>query len=262
MLVVRKMSRVRNAEGLLEDFMTTVSVPAYHYALVKGYLLAQNPPSDVLASLEALHMAAVQGPLREDALEAIRLVSEAAEKLAARIETVPQPAPKARPEAVSSAEPGLTTRSLEKIDLPPITQMAIERASKREDQPTPPATNESDAEKIASFLRDKGATPCPPANASGGGRETVVAEPKKRKGWSPEAREAAAERMRNRQAAKNEARGGHDSKDSAIGEKKFWTAEADAGNGDAPEKSGADGFIFDPVTGYETNPKTGAIKLF
>ena len=34
------------------------------------------------------------------------------------------------------------------------------------------------------------------------------------------------------------------------------------GNGVAPEESGASGTIFDPKTGYEIDPKTGAIKIF
>ncbi|MFO0949542.1 MAG: hypothetical protein U0835_00020 [Isosphaeraceae bacterium] len=188
--------------------MTAVAVPAYHYALVKGYLLGQAAPADVLVALEALHMAAVQGPLRDDALEAIQRVSEAAERLAARIEVVPTPAV-ARPAApVPTVEPVVISGPTE-IELPPLTKMALERAKEREDAATPPAADDSDESKIAAFLRDKGATECPPTHASGGGCEMVVQEPKNRKGWTPEKRAAASERMRAWQASRKEKSAGN-----------------------------------------------------
>ena len=61
--------------------MSSVAIPLYHYALLKGYLAGQNPPSEVIVAVEALYIAAVQGPLRSDALEAIQAVKETAEGL-------------------------------------------------------------------------------------------------------------------------------------------------------------------------------------
>ncbi len=54
-----------------------MTIPLYHYALLKGHLLGQNAPAEILTAVEALYMAAVQRPLASDAKEAIqRIIDE------------------------------------------------------------------------------------------------------------------------------------------------------------------------------------------
>lgn len=177
--------------------MSSVTLPLYHYALLKGYLVGHNPPSEVMAALEALHMAAVQGPLRADALDAIQAVREAADRLTGIAVT-------AQPVKVSGPEPEIRLHDLPESaepELPPLTMRALEKAAERIAQPEEPQTDEA---KVASFLEAKQAEQCPPAHAAGEDHEVVVgpSEPKKRREWSPEARAAAAERMRATQARK------------------------------------------------------------
>lgn len=179
--------------------MSLVAVPLYHYALLKGFLAGQNPPSEVLAAVEALYMAAVQGPLRADALEAIQAVKEAAERLAGLATASPAV-------EISIAKPELRIDQPAKTvetELPPLTRMALEMAAGRADTSEAATQPQTDEEKISAFLDARVVENCPPAHASGTDQEMVVGvvEPKKRKEWSPEAREAAAERMRARQAA-------------------------------------------------------------
>ena len=178
--------------------MSSVTVPLYHYALLKGFLAGQNPPSEVMAAVEALYMAAVQGPLSTDALEAIQAVKEAAERLAGMAIASPSvEISRAKPEAA------VVISSSEEIVLPPLTKRALEMAAERDAAPESSGQPQTDEAKITAFLEAKAVEHCPPAHANGDGHEVVVglAEPKKRKEWSPEARAAAAERMRARQAA-------------------------------------------------------------
>ncbi|WP_435007968.1 hypothetical protein P12x_005234 [Tundrisphaera lichenicola] len=179
--------------------MSSVTVPLYHYALLKGYLAGQNAPSEALAAVEALYMAAIQGPLRADALDAIQAVKEAAERLAGMAATPPTV-------QISQAKTELRIddqlQSAE-FHLPPLTRRALEKAAERVTAPAASGQPQTDDDKITAFLEAKAVEQCPPAHANGDGHEVVVglAEPKKRKEWSPEARAAAAERMRARQAA-------------------------------------------------------------
>ena len=111
---------------------------ACHYAFIRGYLLGRDAPSDVLASLDALHLGAVQKPVQDDALEVIRRVGEAAEKLMIRIDSLPEAA---RPvERVIISGPA-------ENEPPPISERAMEAAEVKPEQ-----EDESDESKIAAFL--------------------------------------------------------------------------------------------------------------
>jgi len=180
--------------------MSSVTVPLYHYALLKGYLAGQNAPNEALAAVEALYMAAVQGPLRADALDAIQAVKEAAERLVGMATVSP-------PVEVSVAKPELHIVDLPQsaeFDLPPLTRRALEKVAEPVATPEAPGEPQTDEAKIAAFIAVKTFERCPPAHAAGDDTEVVVgpSEPKKRREWSPEARAAAADRMRSRQAEK------------------------------------------------------------
>lgn len=178
--------------------MSSVTVPLYHYGILKGYLYGQNPPSEVLTAVEALYMAAIQGPLREDALEAIQAVREAAEKLTGMAVA---PARLERP--VTKPELPMNLPDTDEPELPPLTKRALEIASKHSNPPESASKPQTDESKIAAFLNERSAEQCPSGHALADKNGVVVgsSEPKKRKEWSPEARAAAGERMRARQAA-------------------------------------------------------------
>lgn len=186
-----------------------MNVPAYHIGVLKGYLSGQNAPAEIFVAAEALYMAAIQGPLRADALEAINLVAQAAEKLIASVAqeadvsgTVIAPIVP----SISMSTAGIHEQN--HVVLPEITRRALEMASNRGDEADSP-TMDDDATKIEEFLKTKGATRCPSLGAVGSDREVIAGleQPKKRKEWSPEARAAAGERMRIRQASKRSPNG-------------------------------------------------------
>ncbi|WP_435018521.1 hypothetical protein TA3x_000495 [Tundrisphaera sp. TA3] len=169
------------ARVCLRGIMNAVAVPVFHYGILKGYLAGQNAPSEIIVAADALYAAATQSTLASDALEAVRLVTEAAEKLMARVESLPAPA-----EQVVSIEPSREIVYPEIVPSP-----AIELAPEPEPAEEPLAAREelSDQAKIDAFLEARANLPADKSTK------------KKRQEWSQAARAAAAERMRARQAA-------------------------------------------------------------
>lgn len=187
-----------------------MNVPAYHIGVLKGYLSGQDAPTEVFVAAEALYMAAIQGPLRVDAIEAINLVAQAAERLAANVKHEPT-TPVVVAASVEPPTKKVSAKDAEQseIVLPVLTRRALEMASKKDGEAVAQAAVEDDFVKVEKFIKTKGITRCPPLGAAGSGNEAIAGteQPKKRKEWSPEAREAAAERMRVRQAAKRSLNG-------------------------------------------------------
>ena len=142
-------------------------LPIYHLGILRGYLSGQNAPTQVLLAAETLYLAAVQGPLRTDALEAIRLISDAAEKLTAQCN---------RPVVVGP----------DKIDLPAIPEPEVPGGP----IPVQPAAEEPPPTPSTSEILVQIETSLPQAQS----KETTT-DPR---GWTPERRAAQAERAKDR----------------------------------------------------------------
>jgi hypothetical protein len=172
------MISVRCAEGLEGKTHVTVTVPVYHYGVLKGYLAAQNAPTEILAALEALYAVSAHPPLAADLHDTLQKIMEAADRLPVSPSVQPQTEPTEPPE----------------VELPLLTRKMLEKAQERKETPPPaPAPKWEDPGEVemAPFepnpsLRDDPAEPLP--------------KPRKKHEWSPEQRAAAAERMRRTQA--------------------------------------------------------------
>ena len=172
------------ARVCLRGNMNVVPGLEYHYGLLKGYLAGQDAPADILVATEALYVAASHAPLAAEALEAIRLVTEAAEKLIKRVDSLPVPA-----EQVVSISSTIQSEPI-RADVCPKVVPVVETKTDPEEEPTAARAEPSDRAKIDAFLETRANQPADKSTKQ-----------KKRQEWSPEARAAAAERLRARQAA-------------------------------------------------------------
>lgn len=154
----------------------SVSVPVYHYGILKGYLLAHGATGEHFAALEALYAAAISPPLATDLRDTLDKIMDAAGRVAAH--------------AVPPPSPPIEIHGSPDVELPPLTRKALERVT----GPAVRGVSESYAER-----EDAG---------------EVVLEPspqkprRSRTPWSEEQKEAARVRMANARAAKakNDAR--------------------------------------------------------
>lgn len=132
-------------------------------------------------------------------------------------------------------------RLVERLGDVPIERKPMAAVQTFNDEETQSATM-SDEAKIAAHVAQHGIT------------RVDGEKPKRKHNMSPEAREAAARRMRDMWVRKR-ADGQKASNDDYAGERE------DEGNGSAPEVAGAPQKVFH-ASGLEMDPRTGAIKLF
>lgn len=110
----------------------TVVLPLLHFGILKGYLLGQSAPADVLTAAEALYQAAVQAPSAQEVRDAVDSLNEAVDRLAAQPRTAEKPA-----EPIDVARPVAPTQT--EIVIPPLTQRMLERSNRREPDGALPA---------------------------------------------------------------------------------------------------------------------------
>jgi hypothetical protein len=105
---------VRCAEVLEGNAHVTVSVPVYHYGVLKGYLAAHGAPTEVFAALEALYSASANPPFSADLHDTLQKIMEAADHLSA-----------VKPQSLAPEQ----ALEPEEIELPPLTRKMLEKAN-------------------------------------------------------------------------------------------------------------------------------------
>ncbi|MCE9564615.1 MAG: hypothetical protein K8U57_21485 [Planctomycetes bacterium] len=168
----------------------SVTVPVYHYGILKGYLAAQGAPSEILAAVEALYAAAARPPLDAELQDALQKIMEAADRLSAPPASPPLKSPDSQPITADSPDD----------ELPPLTRKMLEKARESAQMQAPPPTPAPKWEEPGKVVT----VPFEP-NPSLRDLPELDEQPlkqRKRTVWTEEQKEAARARMAKARAAK------------------------------------------------------------